>query len=70
MGRNIFFFTVYTINKGSDSMTKATNNINPISIIKVGNFAKNAIKNFEEGIVNESNFLEKTNSISSKNNKK
>ena len=51
-------------------MTKATNNINPISIIKVGNFAKNAIKNFEEGIVNESNFLEKTNSISSKNNKK
>ncbi|KMT21627.1 hypothetical protein [Clostridium cylindrosporum] len=38
------------------------NNINEILINKgklIGNYTKNAIKAFEEGIVNQENFLEK-----------
>ena len=29
---------------------------------KIGNFTKNAVKSFENGIVNETNFLEKSHS--------
>lgn len=39
-----------------------SNNLNinkPSDLAKVGNFTKNAVESFENGIVNEHNFLEK-----------
>lgn len=51
-------------------MSKSKYNNNPINLAKVGNFTKHAIESFEEGIVNETDYLEKTNSISSRKNKK
>ncbi len=41
-----------------------SNNINiktPVDLAKIGNFTKNAIETFENGIINEHNYLEKVN---------
>lgn len=41
-----------------------SNNINiktPVDLAKIGNFTKNAVKTFENGIINEHNYLEKVN---------
>ena len=39
-------------------MSKGNLPNNPISLAKVGHFTKNAVESFEEGIVNEHNYLE------------
>ena len=39
-----------------------SNNINiktPVDLAKIGNFTKNAVETFENGIINEHNYLEK-----------
>lgn len=41
-----------------------SNNINiktPVDLAKIDNFTKNAIETFENGIINEHNYLEKVN---------
>ena len=41
-----------------------SNNINiktPVDLAKIGNFTKNAVETFENGIINEHNYLEKVN---------
>ena len=41
-----------------------SNNINiktPVDLAKNGNFTKNAVETFENGIINEHNYLEKVN---------
>lgn len=41
-----------------------SNNINiktPLDLAKIGNFTKNAVETFENGIINEHNYLEKVN---------
>ncbi|MGL4773778.1 MAG: hypothetical protein ACRC2K_09460 [Clostridium sp.] len=40
-----------------------------IPIAAVGNFTKNAVENFEENMVNQTNYLEKTGSIKSESKK-
>ena len=40
-------------------MTNKYLNKNSISLYQVGNFTKHAVKNFEENIVNQHNYLEK-----------
>lgn len=42
-------------------------NNNYSNMYKVGNFTKNAIENFEENIVNETDYLEKIKNQSKKN---
>lgn len=50
-----------------------SNNINiktPTDLARVGNFTKNDIESFENGIVNEHNYLEKVNrNLKNKNHK-
>ncbi|MBS5983782.1 hypothetical protein [Clostridium butyricum] len=46
-------------------MNNHNNNYSNMS--KVGNFTKNAIENFEENIVNETDYLEKIKNQSKKN---
>ena len=41
-------------------MNKQNKNTTPLDLSTIGNFTKNAIKSFENGIVNETNYLEKT----------
>ncbi|WP_321993696.1 hypothetical protein [Clostridium butyricum] len=43
------------------------NNNNYSNMSKVGNFTKNAIENFEENIVNQTDYLEKIKNQSKKN---
>ncbi|MBM6819943.1 hypothetical protein H6A19_11460 [Clostridium saudiense] len=41
-----------------------SNNINiktPVDLAKIGNFTKNAVETFENGIINEHNYLKKVN---------
>ena len=41
-----------------------SNNINiktPVDLAKIGKFTKNAVETFENGIINEHNYLEKVN---------
>jgi hypothetical protein len=45
-------------------VTFMSNNINiktPVDLAKIGNFTKNAVETFENGIINEHNYLEKVN---------
>lgn len=42
-------------------MSNSSNNNNLSNLAKVGNFTKNAVQSFENGIVNEHNYLEKVN---------
>ena len=42
-------------------MSKRNSKNFSIPISQVGNFTKHAVENFEEGIVNEHNYLEKVN---------
>lgn len=41
-------------------MTNKNSKNNSIPISQVGNFTKNAVKNFEKNIVSQHNYLEKT----------
>ena len=40
-------------------MSKNVNSINSSHLASIGNFTKHAVESFEEGIVNEHNYLEK-----------
>ena len=43
---------------------------NPVDLARVGNFTKNAVESFENGIIKEHNYLEKVNkNLKNKNNK-
>lgn len=43
---------------------------NPVGLAKIGNFTKNAVESFENGIVNEHDYLEKVDkNLHNKNNK-
>lgn len=42
-------------------MSNKINTNNPINLARIGNFTKNAVKTFENGILNKHNYLEKIN---------
>lgn len=53
--------------KEAENMDNKNHNNSFINMAKVGNYTKNAVENFEENIVNQTNYLEKVKSDSNKN---
>ena len=42
-------------------MSNKINTNTPVNLVRIGNFTKNAVETFENGIINEHNYLEKVN---------
>ena len=53
-------YMIYKINLGEIIMSSKNDNYSNIS--RVGNFTKNAVKKFENNIVNQTNYIEKVES--------